>query len=83
MEQLNHLMEEMSHEGFSRADYDVMENSCNSFTEALATKLGLTENFPTAVHNQTKLGAMFAPVVRLEIWRHCAIKIFYDSFQSP
>ena len=83
LQQLEQLLEEMSREGFSSADYDVMENSCNVFSEvrdnffycehhllanqALATKLGLADNFPTAVHNQTKMGAMFAPVVRSEI----------------
>ena len=33
LQQLEQLLEEMSREGFSSADYDVMENSCNVFSE--------------------------------------------------
>lgn len=32
-EQLEELLETMNKDGFSRTDYDVMENSCNVFTE--------------------------------------------------
>ena len=32
--------------------------------QALAGRMGLLENFPSAVHNQTKLGQFLAPVVR-------------------
>ena len=40
-----------------------------SFTiQAFSIKLGLLENFPTAVHHQSRLGAILAPLVRaLEI----------------
>ena len=34
MEALEDLMASMSEEGFSKTDYNVMENSCNTFTEA-------------------------------------------------
>ena len=33
MEALEDLMADMSEEGFSKTDYNVMENSCNTFTE--------------------------------------------------
>ena len=80
MEALEELMASMSEEGFSKTDYNVMENSCNTFTEAfypynlrghqltffqaLAVRLGLTEYFPSAVHRQTRLGAILSPLVR-------------------
>ena len=80
MEALEDLLAAMSEEGFSKTDYNVMENSCNTFTEvfdhvklslisqyslqALAVRLGLTEYFPSAVHRQTRLGAILSPLVR-------------------
>ena len=33
MEALEDLLTSMSEEGFSKTDYNVMENSCNTFTE--------------------------------------------------
>ena len=33
MEALEDLLAAMSEEGFSKTDYNVMENSCNTFTE--------------------------------------------------
>ena len=33
IEQLNQLLQDMTNDGFSSSDYDVMENSCNTFTE--------------------------------------------------
>ena len=33
LDQLDGVLDTMSREGFSKADYDVMQNSCNTFTE--------------------------------------------------
>ena len=33
LDQLDVVLDTMSREGFSKADYDVMQNSCNTFTE--------------------------------------------------
>jgi hypothetical protein len=49
--------------GFSYTDYDVMEKSCNNFTAALAKRLGVDDNYPIAILNQSKLGEILAPVV--------------------
>ena len=55
-------------EGFSEKDYCVMQRSCNTFTEAFASRLtihyhvepllrlGLLDHFPAAVHQQSRLG---------------------------
>jgi len=67
-DQTEGILQKMNDEGFSSNDYDVFEKSCNTFTEAFSVKLGLIENFPPAVHHQSRLGAMLAPLVRaLEI----------------
>merc|ERR1711953_186684 len=67
-DQTDGILQKMNDEGFSSNDYDVFEKSCNTFTEAFSVKLGLIENFPPAVHHQSRLGAMLAPLVRaLEI----------------
>ena len=63
-DELQELLVTMEKEGFSSTDYDVMEKSCNTFTEAFACKLGLLGQFPSAVHQQTRLGQLLAPLVR-------------------
>ena len=50
--------------GFSSSDYDVMANSCNSFTESLSSRLGLLHRYPTGVLQQTKLADLLSPVAR-------------------
>ena len=54
----------MGREGFSAEDYNVMENSCNTFTEELARRLDVLGRYPAAIHNQTRLGEILCPVVR-------------------
>jgi hypothetical protein len=34
---------------FSYTDYDVMDRSCNTFTAALADRLGVAEKYPPAI----------------------------------
>lgn len=34
---------------FSYTDYDVMDRSCNTFTAALAGRLGVVEKYPPAI----------------------------------
>ena len=57
-------MVDMGKEGFSAQDYDVMENSCNTFTEELARRLDVLDRYPAAIHNQTRLGEILCPVVK-------------------
>ena len=54
----------MGKEGFSAQDYNVMENSCNTFTEELARRLDVLDRYPAAIHNQTRLGEILCPVVK-------------------
>ncbi len=54
----------MEQEGFSADDYNVLHNSCNSFTEELARRVDLFEKYPSAILNQSRIGEMLSPVVR-------------------
>lgn len=54
----------MGKEGFSAQDYNVMENSCNTFTEELARRLDVLDRYPAAIHTQTRLGEILCPVVK-------------------
>ena len=54
----------MDKEGFSAQDYNVMENSCNTFTEELARRLDVLDRYPSAIHNQTRLGEILCPVMK-------------------
>ena len=54
----------MGKEGFSAQDYNVMENSCNTFTEEVARRLDVLENYPAAIHTQTRLGEILCPVIK-------------------
>ena len=41
--------------------------------QALAVRLGLTEYFPSAVHRQTRLGAILSPLVRTTTTNHSPV----------
>ena len=54
----------MGKDGFAAQDYNVMENSCNTFTEEVARRLDVLDNYPAAIHTQTRLGEILCPVVK-------------------
>ena len=57
----------MNGNGFGSRDYDVMANSCNSFTAALARRLldgHLPERYPSGVLHQSRLADILSPVAR-------------------
>jgi hypothetical protein len=54
----------MRDNGFSTADYDVMEKSCNSFTKELSRRLKLLDRYPSGVLTQSKLGEILSPLAR-------------------
>ncbi len=64
----------MNEDGFGHLDYDVMENSCNSFTAALSRRiLGDLAmcRYPSAVRHQSRLADWLSPVARaLDLVQH-------------
>ena len=57
----------MNRNGFGSRDYDVMANSCNSFTAELSRRLldgRLPRRYPSGVLHQSKLADMLSPVAR-------------------
>ena len=65
----------MRDNGFSHEDYDIMQNSCNIFTEELARRLDLVQRYPTGVLNQSKIGGILSPLAR-------ALDLLPDQTQS-
>jgi hypothetical protein len=55
----------MEENGFSAEDYNVCNNSCNSFTEQLSRRIELGARFPSAVSSQSRIGEMLSPVARV------------------
>ncbi len=56
----------MREHGFGSRDYDVMANSCNSFTAELSRRLldGRMDRYPSGVRHQSRIADMLSPVAR-------------------
>ncbi len=58
------LLPAMRSDGFDTSDYNIMQKSCNSFTEELSRRLGVSTRYPSSVLNQSRLADMLSPVAK-------------------